>query len=116
MGNTELIGGLEQIYMELTESYWQESSPLGLNLKKRDHLFPEAVTTWLMLWQKLLANNSIGAVLHEFQKKIASHEQGGILEWVKDSRKVKFADVSSNTGGLSRARSRFALETAVDLR
>ncbi len=110
MEKLAFIGNIEQVYKELTQAYW-ESEGEGLVLKRRNSIFTPALTTWLMLWQRLLPEGSIGAVVQDLQKKIGVGDLTGALEWVKDSKKVKFKKLSCNTGGLSQARDRLPLET-----
>ncbi len=109
MQEKETISAIEQLYMEVTGDHWEAQEDLMV-LKKSDGIFTPALTTWLMLWQKLLPKHSMGAVLQELQQKINDGGGLGILEWVSESKKVRFNQISSSTGGLSHARQRLPLK------
>lgn len=110
---SEFIINLEEVYKEVTHDYWERVD--GLCLERLSGLFTHAVTAWLMMWQKIIHENSLSGALQRIQKSIEAEETEGILEWVKNSKKVKFKQVSSSTSGLSQARSRLPLKMVTDL-
>lgn len=102
------ILAIEKRFLTLVEEFGDKA---GIDfdvhaVRDRQGIFSFALTTWLMLLQRINSKHSLVGAIEELLKGGAEQ----ILSKMSRSKKVRNRKISLNSGGFSQARSRLSLE------
>lgn len=106
----ESILNLESLFHQISHDWFVENN-FPYESARRSGIFSAALTIWLMILQRLT-----GMPLQASIVSILNDSSDGIfIKLNKKSKKLSFRNISTNSGGFSRARDRIELESIIGL-
>lgn len=97
---------LGEVFMEFGFSWFKEEYPEALELRSPVSVYNGAMTVWLMIAQKGIANDSLASSV-QYLKQTTKREE--VARLIAGSKKLKFDTISNNPGAFSNARQRLPL-------
>ena len=101
---------VERLFYEISRD-WFEENGISYESRSRGGVFSATLTIWLMLLQRLCNLPLQGAAI----EMLRGGDESIFVELNRKSKKLAFGDLSSNSGGLSRARDRLESNQINDL-
>lgn len=100
---------IEQLFFDISREWFLDREGSYASIR-RDGVYSDALTIWLMILQRL----SGGTLQHALCEGLLN-SKGPFVEANTRSRKLRNSDVSTNNGGFSRARQRLSKEEILSL-
>lgn len=101
---------IERLFYEISKD-WFEKNGYEFVSPRRSEIYTAALVVWLSIFQRISGMPLQGAAI----SVLNSDDIGFIAKLNTSSKKIKFGNVSTNSGGFSQAKSRLEEEKIVDL-
>jgi hypothetical protein len=100
---------LGDAFLKLGFPWFRECYPEGLDLRSRQSVFNDAMTMWMMIAQRGIAENSLVSAVQQLKQTTPIDR---IAELIVGSKKLRFQEISNNPSGFCHARQRVPIEKA----